>query len=173
MAHVCCSSNKARCEIGYLTREEFEPGTLANEASWFKPADFERTSERQQQADLLALLDVASTFLRFEAGHSNETAVRHDAFDSSEFPCRYFLHGTNECNLSSIPQRGLLPGGTRGSRRDVHFTFDHTLTIMDDSLPPESDCILVAKIDALDDLEPRCTKNCYVLVDRVVPLIVS
>ena len=60
MAHVCCNSNKARCEIGYLTLEEFEPGKLANPASWFKPADSECASERLAQADLLASLDIVT-----------------------------------------------------------------------------------------------------------------
>ena len=38
---------------------------------------------------------------------------------------------------------------------------------MNDSLRPESDCILVAKIDSLDDLEPHLRKNYYALVDQV------
>ena len=75
---------------------------------------------------------------------------------------------TNERNLNSIRQHELLPGGTRGTREDVHFTLDHTLTTMNDSLRPGSDCILVAKVDSLDDMEPCLTKN-YVLVDQVVP----
>ena len=40
---------------------------------------------------------------------------------------------------------------------------------MVDSLRPESDCILVYKIDALDDLEPRITRNHYVLTESTVP----
>ena len=74
LVHVCCKSNKARCGTGYLTRAEFEPGKLANPASWFKPAGFESSSERLAQADLLASLDIVSIFLRFESGHSNHTA---------------------------------------------------------------------------------------------------
>ena len=79
------------------------------------------------------------------------------------------LHGTHERNLSSIRQNGLMPGGTRRSRKDVHFTLDFTLSTMVDSLRPESDCILVYKIDALDDLEPRITRNHYVLTESTVP----
>ena len=40
---------------------------------------------------------------------------------------------------------------------------------MTDSLRPESDCILIYKIDALDDLEPRITRNNYVLTENTVP----
>ena len=131
--------------IGDFTRHEFEPGKLANPMSWLKPADFENTRERIAQADRLAAHDLASIFLRFRSGHSNTATVQHEQFNSGQYPYRYLLHGTHGSNLQLIRQRGLLPGATRGSRKDVHVTLAHTLSTMNDSLRPESDCILVAK----------------------------
>ena len=127
------------------------------------------TIGREVLADEIEAVNVASIFIRFESGHSNETVPKHPLFNSAEFPNNYLLHGTHERNLSSIRQNGLLPGGTRRSRKDVHFTLDFTLTTMTDSLRPESDCILIYKIDALDDLEPRITRNHYVLTENTVP----
>ena len=40
---------------------------------------------------------------------------------------------------------------------------------MTDSLRPESDCILVYRTDALQDLHPRITNTLYALTDQVVP----
>ena len=109
-------------QIGYLTRNEYEPGKLANPLSGFKPSMFERDGERMAQADQLEQLDVASVFIRLESGHSNRSTVQHAKFDPNDF--RYLVHGTNERNLPSIRCRGLLRGGTRGGRQDVHFAFD-------------------------------------------------
>ena len=95
--------------------------------------------------------------------------MQHEDIDHTQYPCRYLLHGTNERNLNSIRQRGLLPGGTHGTRKDVHFVLDHALITLTDSLRPESDCILVYKLDALQDLQPRITNTLDVLTDQVVP----
>lgn len=120
LAHTCCNSNKSRVQIGFLTKAEYEPGKLANPTSWFKPAMFDQEGERLAQADTLEALEVATVFLRLESGHSNQSTVADAAFVPSQFPNRYLVHGTNEKNLQSIRQRGLLPGGTRGGRQDVH-----------------------------------------------------
>ena len=82
---------------------------------------FERDGERMAQADQLEQLDVASVFIRLESGHSNRSTVQHAKFDPNDF--RYLVHGTNERR-----------------RQDVHFAFDCSLTTMQDSLRPESDC---------------------------------
>ena len=149
--------------------DNFAPGTTPSVDTYFSPADFTATESREAQADSVEAVDVASIFIRFESGHSNATVATHPPFNSAEFPNNHLLHGTSERNLSSIRQNGLLPGGTRHSRNDVHFTLDFTLSTMVDSLRPESDCILVYKIDALDDLEPRITRNSYVLTESIVP----
>ena len=169
LAHAICNSNKERVQIGLMEVENFRPGTTPPNEAYFSPAAFTATTERETQADEIEEKSVASVFIRFESGHSNETVATHPLFNSAEFPYNYLLHGTSERNLSSIRQNGLMPGGTRRSRKDVHFTIDFTLTTMMDSLRPESDCILVYKIDALDDLDPRITKNNYVLTKSTVP----
>ena len=169
LAHAICNSNKERVQIGLMDVDNFAPGTTPSVDTYFSPADFTATESREAQADSVEAVDVASIFIRFESGHSNATVATHPLFNSAEFPNNYLLHGTSERNLSSIRQNGLLPGGTRHSRKDVHFTLDFTLSTMVDSLRPESDCILVYKIDALDDLEPRITRNSYVLTESIVP----
>ena len=150
-AHLCCDSNKSRCQVGYITKEDYVPGSLVADEDWFTPGTFEETEARTAQADLLDSKNIATFFIRFESGHSNKAEVLHEDFDHTQFPYRYLLHGTNERNLNSIRQRGLLPGGTRDTRKDVHFTLDHTLTTLTDSLRPENDCILVYRIDALQE----------------------
>ena len=169
LAHAMCSSNKDRAQFGLMSVSGFRPGTTPSPEAYFSPSDFTDTASREALADEIESISVASVFIRFESGHSNETVPKHPLFNSSEFPTSYLLHGTHERNLSSIRQNGLLPGGTRRSRKDVHFTLDFTLSTMIDSLRPESDCILVYKIDALDDLEPRITRNHYVLTENTVP----
>ena len=171
LAHAICNSNKERVQIGFMDVDNFKPGTTPPVESYFSPAEFTAKELRESQADSLEAIDVASIFIRFESGHSNATVATHPVFNSSEYPNGYLLHGTCERNLNSIRQNGLLPGGTRRSRKDVHFTLDFTLSTMIDSLRPESDCILVYKIDALDDLEffPRITRNNYVLTEATVP----
>ena len=171
LAHAICCSNKERVQIGLVSVEDFKPGTTPPAETYFSPAAFTDTSERESQADEIEAVNVASVFIRFESGHSNQTVPTHPLFNSAEFPKNYLLHGTSERNLRSIRQNGLLPGGTRRSRKDVHFTLDFTLTTMMDSLRPESDCILVYKIDSLDDLPsaPRITRSNYVLTESTVP----
>ena len=169
LAHAICNSNKERVQIGFMDVDNFKPGTTPPVESYFSPAEFTAKELRESQADALETIDVASVFIRFESGHSNETVATHPLFNSAEFRNSYLLHGTCERNLNSIRQNGLLPGGTRRSRKDVHFTLDFTLSTMIDSIRPESDCILVYKIDALDDLDPRITRNNYVLTEATVP----
>ena len=169
LAHAICSSNKDRTQFALMSVSDFRPGTTPSPEAYFSPSDFTDTASREALADEIEAISVASVFLRFESGHSNETVPKHPLFNSSEFPNSYLLHGTHERNLSSIRQNGLMPGGTPRSRKDVHFTHDFTLSTMVDSLRPESDCILVYKIDALDDLEPRITRNHYVLTESTVP----
>ena len=169
LAHAICSSNKDRTQFALMSVSDFRPGTTPSPEAYFSPSDFTDTASREALADEIEAIGVASVFIRYESGHSNETVPKHPLFNSSEFPNSYLLHGTHERNLSSIRQNGLMPGGTRRSRKDVHFTLDFTLSTMVDSLRPESDCILVYKIDALDDLEPRITRNHYVLTESTVP----
>ena len=87
------------------------------------------------------------------------------------FPLRYLIHGTNEKlkNIQSIRDRGLLPGGTRGGRKHVHFVLDSELSGLKDCIRPESDCILIARPDAVGGLSPVITHNRYVLTEEVVP----
>ena len=165
---VCCDSNKSRCQVGYIMEEGYVPGSLVADEDWFTPGAFDEDEERTAQADLVDSKNIATFFISFESGHSNQAEVQHEDFDHTQYPCRYLLHGTNERNLNSIRQGGLLPGGTRGTRKGVHFVLDHTLTTLTDSLRPESDCILVYKLDALQDLQPRITNTLHVLTHQVV-----
>ena len=80
-AHLCCDSNKARCQIGYITEEEYTPGTLVSEENWMTPGDFDDDDRRTVQADLLEPLNIATFFFQFESGHSNKAEVLHDEFD--------------------------------------------------------------------------------------------
>ena len=110
-----------------MSVDDFRPGTTPPAEAYFSPSDFTDTAGREALADEIEAVNVASIFIRFESGHSNETVPKHPLFYSAEFPNNYLLHGTHERNLSSIRQNGLLPGGTRRSRKDVHFTLDFTL----------------------------------------------
>ena len=55
-AHLCCNSNKSRCQVGYITEEDYVPGSLVADEDWFTPAAFEKTEARNAQADLLESL---------------------------------------------------------------------------------------------------------------------
>ena len=131
LAHICCNSNQS-----FLARAEYEPGKLANPASWFKPSVFERDGKRMAQADLLEGLDVASAFLRFKVWAFKPIYGSTCQVFSKHVP-KYLVHETNEKNLPSIRRLGLLPGGTRVGRQDVYFALDCSLTTMQDSLRPE------------------------------------
>ena len=144
LAHVICDSNKSRAMVGFLTTDNFAPGKIPEPDTWFKPANFGDDEARQQQADYLDGQDIASIFIRFESGHSNNTSIEHTPFRPDVYPLRYLVHGTNEKNLPSIRRLGLLPGGARGGRNHVHFALDCLLTSMIDALRPESHCILIA-----------------------------
>ena len=108
-AHLCCNSNKSRCQVGYITEEDYVPGSLVADEDRFTPGSFEETEARTAQADFLDSKNIATFFIRFESGHSNTAEVLHEDFDHTQFPCRYLFHGTNERNLNSIRRRGLLP----------------------------------------------------------------
>ena len=128
LAHAICCSNKDRVQIGLMSVEDFQPGTTPPAEAYFSPAAFTDTNGREVQADEIEAVNVASIFIRFESGHSNQTVPTHPLFNSAEFPNNYLLHGTNERNLSSIRQNGLLPGGIRwntsfAQRRALHSRF--------------------------------------------------
>jgi hypothetical protein len=145
LAHVICDSNKSRAMIGFLTQNNFEPAKIPDPDTWFQPADFYNDSVRLTQADILDGSGIVSVFIRFESGHSNDIQIEYTPFKPDLYPNRYLVHGTNEKNLSSILQRGLLPGGTRGGRNHVHFALDCCLTTIVDALRPESDCVIIAR----------------------------
>jgi hypothetical protein len=141
-------------------------------ASWptlCRGSMFDRDGERMAQADQFEQLDVASVFILLESGHSNRTTVEHAKYVPSRFPDRYLVHVTNEKNLSSIRRLGLLPGGTRGGRQDVHFALNCSLTTMQNSLRPESDCIIVGFPSCVEDLDSGFTESQYVLAKKPVP----
>jgi hypothetical protein len=155
--------------IGFLTVDNFSPGKIPEPDTWFKPADFGDDESLNQQANDLDAKDIASIFIRFENGHSNNIAIAHTPFRPAAYPVRYLVHGTNEKNLQSIRPSGLIPGGTRGGRNHAHFALDCLLTTMVDALRPESDCILIARPDAVSDLDPVITESRYVLTSHTVP----
>ena len=169
LAHVICDSNKARAMIGFMSTDDFQPGVTPVPDNWFMTADFGEETRRENQADTLEGVDIASIFIRFESGHSTHVSIRHCPFMPDMFVNRYLIHGTNEKNLPSIRSLGLLPGGTRGGRNHVHFALDSTLSTMRDVLRPESDCILIARPGAVAGLGPAITHNRYVLTDQTVP----
>ena len=166
LAHVIRDADKSRAMVGFLTTDNFAPGKIPEPDTWFKPVDFGDDDARQQQADALEAQDIASIFIRFESGHSNNISIEHTPFRPDVYPLRYLVHGTNEKNLPSIRRLGLLPGGTRGGRNHVHFALDCLLI---DALRPESDCILIARPGAVADLNPVITESRYVLTPHTVP----
>ena len=169
LAHVIVDMNKARAMIACVECKDFQPGVVPTPDSWVKLAEFGRADSREGQADYLDGLDVASIFIRFESGHSTNVAIDHCPFVPAMYPLRYLIHGTNEKNIQSIRDRGLLPGGTRGGRKHVHFVLDNELSYLKDCIRPESDCILIAKPDAVSGLRPVITHNRYVLTEERVP----
>ena len=169
LAHVVCDANKSRAMVGFLTTDNFAPGKIPEPDTWFKPADFGDDDARQQQADDLEAQDIASVFIRFESGHSNNISIAHTPFRPDVYPLRYLVHGTNEKNLPSIRRLGLIPGGTRGGRNHMHFALDCLLSSMTDALRPESDCILIARPGAVADLNPVITESRYSLTPHTVP----
>ena len=96
LAHICCNSNKSRVMLGFLTRQEYKPGTMANPTSWFTPAMFQHTDERSAQADMFEDVDLGVFFLRLKSGDSNRSTVDHAELQPSRFKNRYLVHGTNE-----------------------------------------------------------------------------
>ena len=171
LAHVICDSNKARAMIGYVSVDDFQPGVTPTPDKWFKTAEFGDDTARDSQADILLGVDIASIFIRFESGHSTEVDIDHCPFVPEMFPRRYLVHGTNEKNIQSIRNLGLLPGGTRGGRNHVHFILDSQLSTIKDAIRPESDCILIARPGAVSGLSPVITHNRYVLTDQTVPSV--
>ena len=169
LAHVVVDMNKARAMVACVDRNNFQPGVAPTPDSWMKLAEFGKTDAREGQADYLDGIDVATIFIRFESGHSTNVSIDHCPFVPTMFPLRYLIHGTNEKNIQSIRDRGLLPGGTRGGRKHVHFVLDSELSYIKDCIRPESDCILIARPDAVGGLSPVITHNRYVLTEEVVP----
>ena len=169
LAHVVCDSNKARAMIGYVSHDDFQPGITPTPDKWFMTADFGDDTARDSQADILTGVDIASIFFRFESGHSTNVAIDHCPFVPEMFNYRYLIHGTNEKNIASIRNLGLLPGGTRGGRNHVHFVLDSQLSYIKDAIRPESDCILIARPGAVSGLSPVITHNRYALTDQTVP----
>ena len=129
LAHVIVDMNKARAMVACIECKDFQPGVVPTPDSWMKLAEFGRADSREGQADYLDGLDVASIFIRFESGHSTNVAIDHCPFVPTMYPLRYLIHGTNEKNIQSIRDRGLLPGGTRGGRKHVHFVLDMNFPI--------------------------------------------
>ena len=159
LAHVICDANKSCAMISFLSTDNFAPGKIPEPDTWFKPADFGDDEGRQQEANDLDAQDIASIFIRFESGHSNNITIAHTPF----------RHGTNEKNLQSIRCSGVIPGGTRAGWNHVHFALDCLLTTMVDALRPESDYILISRPDAVSDLDPVITESQYVLTSHTVP----
>ena len=169
LAHVIVDMNKARAMVACIECKNFQPGVVPTPDSWVKLAEFGDAAVREGQADYLDGLDVASIFIRFESGHSTNVVIDHCPFVPAMYPLRYLIHGTNEKNIQSIRDRGLLPGGTRGGRKHVHFVLDNELSYLKDCIRPESDCILIARPDAVSGLRPVITHNRYVLTEERVP----
>ena len=78
-----------------MSVDDFRPGTTPPAEAYFSPSDFTDTAGREALADEIEAVNVASVFIRFESGHSNETVPKHPLFNSSEFPNNYLLHGTH------------------------------------------------------------------------------
>jgi hypothetical protein len=88
LAHVVCDSNKSRAMVGYLTTDNFEPGKTSDPDTWFVSADFGDDAAREAQVDILDGIDVASIFIRFESGHSNDVSIQHCPFKPDMFSLR-------------------------------------------------------------------------------------
>ena len=119
LAHIMANSNKSRFQLGYHTRDTFNPSTEVPENTWFNVAQFHQEAARAEQAAELEKLDIVSVFLRTESGHSNKANVRHAQWDSRRAPHRYLVHGTYESNLKSIRTHG----PRRYQRRQVTCSF--------------------------------------------------
>ena len=169
LAHVVVDMNKAHVMVACVDDKSFQPGIVPTPDSWFKLAEFGDDVNRESQADRLDGIDVTNIFIRFESGHSTNVSIDHCPFVPTMFELRYLIHGTNEKNLPSIRNLGLLPGGTRGGRNHVHFVLDNQLSYLKDCIRPESDCILIARPSAVDGLSPVITQNRYVLTEQKVP----
>ena len=63
-----------------------------------------------------------ATRIRTIQGHSTGAIISRDVLKigDEKFP-EVLLHGTVETALTSIRQRGLMAGGLKGNRDDVHF----------------------------------------------------
>jgi hypothetical protein len=107
LAHVICDANKSRSMIGFLTVDNFASRKIPEPDTWFKPADFYDNESRNQQANDIDGKDVASIFIRFESGHSNNITIAHTPFRPVAFQNPYLVHGTNEKNLQ-MPTKTLL-----------------------------------------------------------------
>eukprot|EP00435_Cladocopium_sp_Y103_P076279 s26_g86.t1 len=170
LAHAVLSSNKNRFQVGFHTTENFQAGTTPPEES-FELFDYvDRPDLRRQQAAAFEKHDVTTIFLRCESGHSNTAEVSHKYYNSADFTASYIVHGTDENLIPSIAKKGLLPGGTRGSRKHSHFVTDNMLTTHEDAVRRESNCLIIYKHDALDDYRVWRTQVGYLLCANEVPL---
>eukprot|EP00435_Cladocopium_sp_Y103_P051820 s2011_g16.t1 len=170
LAHAVLSSNKNRMQVGFHTSADFTAGTTPPESSYVLFEYINRPDLRLQHAAEFEQQDVASIFLRCESGHSNTAEVQHEYYNSAAFSARYIVHGTDENLIPSIQQRNLLPGGTRGTRRHIHFVTDDMLSTHEDAVRRESNCLIIYKHDALDKYRVWRTKVGYLLCAEEVPL---
>jgi len=146
LAHVICDSNKSRAMIGFLTVDNFAPGKIPEPDTWFKPAKFYDEERRNQQANDLDGKDIASIFIRFESGHSSNITVR--LLFNFDISC------TEQTFLEVPEEDGIIRLPTNHNGRQMR---------------PESDCILIARPDAISDLDPVITESQYVLTPHTVP----
>ena len=64
--------------------EGYVPGSLVADEDWFTPGAFDEDEERTAQADLVDSKNIATFFIRFESGHSNQARVQHEEFDHTQ-----------------------------------------------------------------------------------------
>ena len=168
LAHVICDANKSCAMIGFLSTDNFAPGKFRKRIPGLNQPIL-AMMKVDNNKPMILMHKTLLAFFRFESGHSNNITIAHTPFRPAAYQLRYLVHGTNEQNLQSIRRSGLIPGGTRGGRNHVHFALDCLLTTMVDALRPESDCILIARPDAVSDLDPVITESQYVLTPHTVP----
>ena len=118
LAHVICDSDKARAMIGFMSTDDFQPGVTPVPDNWFMTADFGEETRRENQADTLEGVDIASILsvlrvdiplmFQFAIVHLCQICLSTDTLSTEQTRKIFRLFGVSVCFLVAPAVAGIM-----------------------------------------------------------------
>lgn len=161
-------NEKGRFEIGY--QKEWKQGEKLKATHWSMVPSFHAESQIEKFISFLPDEPCDMVFLRAISGHSISLDREVSAYVyERQNPAReaFAVHGTVFKALTGIKQKGLIPGGPRQTRNDIHFLKETALKSC--GTRDTTDILLIVLPHVLEKYGARQSDNGYILVSKIIP----